>query len=156
MARGEGFTSSDIDVAVLSYGRGKESAFDLRLTLYADLCRALKRNDIDVVLLNTTDNVFLLDEIVRSGIVLYDGDSGFREAFENRIIHEAIDLKGKDYTSWVPDGKKSQQDRQDQGAPRSAQVHQARMPGTFRIRPDFTRGTASLPLSADGRLHRVC
>jgi hypothetical protein len=41
---------------------------DLRLELYADCCRVLKRNEVDVVMVNKAKNLFLMDEIVRNGM----------------------------------------------------------------------------------------
>ncbi len=85
--------SSDIDIAVLLDGRYLDSSDDLRLELYADCCRVLKRNDVDVVVLNKTKNLFLLDEIVRNGIVLFEGNSELKEDFEGRILHDSIEFK---------------------------------------------------------------
>jgi predicted nucleotidyltransferase len=86
---------SDIDIAVFLSEIDKESYYDLKFAIHADLCRALKRNDIDVVILNTTTNIMLLDEIIRYGIVLIDGDRNLREKFEHKILHQAIDFKGR-------------------------------------------------------------
>jgi predicted nucleotidyltransferase len=83
---------SDIDLAVLL----KEKAAgipDLRFRLYADFSKALRRNDIDVVVLNTLSNLVLKDEIVRSGLLFFDFDPEFREEFEIRTIHSCIDFK---------------------------------------------------------------
>lgn len=84
---------SDIDIAVFLSKGDKKSYFDIKLSLYADLCRALKRNDIDVIVLNITNNIILLDEIIREGIVLFDKDRDLREEFEHKILHQAIDFK---------------------------------------------------------------
>jgi len=51
--------------------------------------------EIDVVILNSTTNIMLLDEIVRYGVVLIDGDRNLREEFEHKILHQAIDFKGQ-------------------------------------------------------------
>ena len=84
---------SDLDFAVfLSHGTRKFYS-DSRFSLYADLCRTLKRNDIDLVVLNTAGNIILLEEIVRKGVVFYDKDVEVREAFEIKVIHQAIDFK---------------------------------------------------------------
>ena len=84
---------SDIDIAVyLSYGT-REFYSDTKLSLYADLCRALRSNDVDLVILNTSKNIVLLDEIVRNAVVLYDRDSDLREDFEVKVLHRAIDFK---------------------------------------------------------------
>jgi hypothetical protein len=86
-------TLSDIDIAVFLYEGNEKSYFDIKLALYADLCRNLHRNDIDVVVLNTTRNIILLDEIIRYGKVLYGRDSGLRMDFEHKVLHRAIDFK---------------------------------------------------------------
>ena len=91
-ARGDQTALSDVDIAVY-IAKETTDAFDARLSLHADLCRALKRNDVDVVVLNTATNLILLDEVVRTGKVLYDGAPGVRAEFELRIRHQAIDFK---------------------------------------------------------------
>lgn len=90
-AQAERQPSGDIDIAV--FISGKNSLFDTVLSLYADFCRVLRRNDVDVVLLNTATNIILLDEIVRHGMVLFDGAGYSREDFECRVLHRAIDFK---------------------------------------------------------------
>ncbi len=92
-AKGGTSPLSDIDIAVFFSSAPVEPYFDTKFSLYADLCRALKRNDIDVIILNTTTNMMLLDEIVRHGIVICDRDADLREDFELEIIHKAIDFK---------------------------------------------------------------
>jgi len=84
---------SDIDIAVLLSEDIRKSYFDTKLILYTDFCRVLKRNDIDIVVLNTSTNIMLLDEIIRYGLVLYDRNSDLREDFEVKVLHQAIDFK---------------------------------------------------------------
>ncbi len=86
---------SDIDIAVLTRNSDKISGASLKLRLYADLCRALKRNDIDLVLLNLSGNLILNDEIVRHGEVLYSIDNEAREEFELNLLHRYIDFKSQ-------------------------------------------------------------
>ena len=93
VAGGEVGALSDIDVAVLCSGSLDENTGDLRFRLYADLCRALQRNDIDLVILNTALNLVLKDEIVRNGILVHETDTETREEFEVRVIHSCIDFK---------------------------------------------------------------
>lgn len=92
-ARGTMSPLSDIDIAVFLPPGTRESYFDTGLSLHADLCRALNRSDVDVVVLNTVTNIMLLDEIVRYGIVVYDKNPDLREDFEIRVLHQAIDFK---------------------------------------------------------------
>lgn len=92
-SRGDADPHSDVDIAVFLSETIRKTPFELKLSLYADFCRALKRNDIDVVVLNTVNNLVLLDEIIRYGTVIYDADSEMREGFELKAMHEAIDFK---------------------------------------------------------------
>lgn len=84
---------SDVDIAVFLYKQNKESYFDIKLSLYADFCRALNRNDVDVVMLNTTTNIIFLDEIIRGSVILVDRDQDLRKEFEHKILHQAIDFR---------------------------------------------------------------
>lgn len=93
MAKGATSPSSDIDIAVLAGDSDKRKGADLKIRLYSDLCRTLKRNDIDVVLLNLSGNLILNDEIVRHGMVLYTADVDTREEFEVTVQHRCTDFK---------------------------------------------------------------
>ncbi len=93
VASNEAGPSSDIDIAVLFDGRYLDGSDDVRLELYADCCRVLKRNDIDIVVLNKAKNLFLLDEIVRNGVMLFEGNTELKEDFEGRILHNSIEFK---------------------------------------------------------------
>ena len=84
---------SDIDIAVFLSAGDRISFFDTRLSMYADICRSLARNDVDVIILNTIQNIILLDEIIRHGQVIYETDKDIREDFEIRVLHNAIDFK---------------------------------------------------------------
>jgi hypothetical protein len=82
-----------MDIAVLIRNRDKKNGAELKFRLYADLCRTLKRNDVDLVLLNLTGNLMLNDEIVRHGKVLYTTDDDVREEFELNVLHRCADFK---------------------------------------------------------------
>ncbi|MDF1581646.1 MAG: nucleotidyltransferase domain-containing protein [Desulfuromonadales bacterium] len=92
-AKGINGPSSDIDIAVLLRNHDNKSGATLRFRLYADLCRKLKRNDIDLVLLSLRGNLILNDEIVRNGQVLYASDDAAREDFELKLLHRCTDFK---------------------------------------------------------------
>ncbi|ODS30545.1 MAG: Nucleotidyltransferase domain protein [Candidatus Scalindua rubra] len=92
-AQGNMSPLSDVDLAVFLSRQDDKSYYEIKCSLYADCCRVLKRDDIDVVVLNTTKNIVLLDEIIRGGIVLVDRDIELREAYEQRILHQAMDFK---------------------------------------------------------------
>jgi uncharacterized protein len=92
-ATGETGPGSDIDLAVLLHDGSGTSGFEVRLDLYADCSRALKRNDIDIVVMNTAKNLYLLNDVVRTGIVLFEQDPGLRQEFEVKIMHDFIDFR---------------------------------------------------------------
>jgi uncharacterized protein len=92
-AKGEATAKSDIDIAVYFSGDIPESHFQDRLSLYADICRALKSNDIDLLVLNSAANLIMLEDIVRHGILLYDRNPDLRDEYELKILHLAIDFR---------------------------------------------------------------
>jgi len=84
---------SDIDLAIL-FAPGESDAFlELRFALYAAFSRALATNRIDLTVLNTLDNLFILDEIVRKGELIFDGQTDLRRDFEQKALHRALDFK---------------------------------------------------------------
>lgn len=85
--------SSDIDIALLTRDSDKKNGAALKFNLYADICRTLKRNDIDLVLLNLSGNLILNDEIIRYGKILFSNDDGAREEFELKVLHSSTDFK---------------------------------------------------------------
>jgi len=93
IANGRIGPASDIDIAVLLTGVGREGGGEIRASLYADFCRNLKRNDVDVVILNSARNLFLKDEVVRHGVLLYDRDPAYRQEFEVSVMHDFIDFR---------------------------------------------------------------
>lgn len=92
-AKGEVSPLSDVDIAVYLTSVGPESFFDMKLSLHADICRALKMNEVDLVILNTAANKMLIEDIIRYGVVIYDRDMDTREDYEIMALHHAIDFK---------------------------------------------------------------
>lgn len=88
---------SDIDIAVLPESFDKQHLFDLKDSLYADLCRVLKRNDIDLILLKASKNVMLIDRIINRGCLVWEKDIVRRKEFEAEKLHEIIDFKEHRY-----------------------------------------------------------
>lgn len=85
--------ASDVDIATFCNTGEPAACFEIKLDLHADLCRALQRNDVDIVVLNTTSNLILLDEIIRKGIVFYEIDPAARADFEVKTLLKGIDFK---------------------------------------------------------------
>ncbi len=88
-ARGDKTPLSDLDIAIYM----KEYSGDRVLSIHADLARALKRSDIDLVILNRTRNLLLLEDIIRNGQLVYEKDHDLCVDFELRTIHLAIDFR---------------------------------------------------------------
>lgn len=84
---------SDIDIAVYLSNEFIDSHFDIKLRIYADISKLLKRNDIDIVVLNSCKNLILLDEIIRNGVIVFERPNEIRDMFELKTIHMAIDFK---------------------------------------------------------------
>lgn len=94
LARAEATAASDLDIAIYCRNGDPEQCFTTKLDLQADLCRALGRNDIDILVLNTAP-IMLLDEVVRQGILLHEQEPAAREKFELNTLHQAIDFKSQ-------------------------------------------------------------
>ena len=93
VARGEASPLSDVDIAIYLAEENRASFFDLKLALHADISRALKRNDVDLVVLNTIRNEMLTADVIRNGVVIFDRDTEAREDYEIKRLHESIDFK---------------------------------------------------------------
>lgn len=92
LARGKPTPARDIDLAV--HARVPSDARPgWKLALWGEISDAVASDKIDLVHLNATDNVMLLDEIVRDGVVLFERDEEVRKLFDVRVIHDGIDFK---------------------------------------------------------------
>lgn len=96
-AQGTASKNSDIDIAVFLKDSVYESFFDIKMDLYLNLSRTLKRNDIDLVIMNTCKNLIILNNIISHGFVIYCQDESFRLDYEQKIMHSAIDFKHQRY-----------------------------------------------------------
>lgn len=86
---------SDVDIAVYLSDETEADYLWIKFALYADFSRVLKRNDVDVVILNGLTNLFLLEGIVKEGMVIFEEEGGeaIRKDFELKILHQVIDFK---------------------------------------------------------------
>ncbi len=92
-ARNDETERSDIDIAVFLKDRNAENAFDIKMALYLDFSRTLKKNDIDILVMNRCRNIVLLHDVVATGHVIYDQDEDVRLDYEQKLLHRAIDFK---------------------------------------------------------------
>lgn len=86
-------SGSDLDIAVLFKPDTAFVESSLRFKLYADISRKLKRNDVDLVILNSSSNLILQDEIIRNGVAIFEADTEVRDQFEERVLHCSIDFR---------------------------------------------------------------
>ena len=66
---------SDVDVAV--YLDSRANQFDNHLMIHHQLVKATKR-DVDLVILNKTRNLFLIESILKQGVLITDKTEDFR------------------------------------------------------------------------------
>jgi len=85
-AKGDATQKSDVDIAVYL----QDVSLDARLGLHHTLQKALHK-EVDLIVLNETRNIYLLEEIIYHGILLKD--HSMREEYEVRKQHEIIDFK---------------------------------------------------------------
>ncbi len=83
----------DIDIAVFFTPESGSELYNTRFLLHGDICRSLKTNNVDVIVLNTLSNLIMCDEIVRKGVLIFERDKARREEYELKVLHDAIDFK---------------------------------------------------------------
>ncbi|MCA1793550.1 MAG: nucleotidyltransferase domain-containing protein [Desulfobacteraceae bacterium] len=93
LARKDHSESSDLDIAVYVEKNIKQDYFDIKSELYLQLSRALKTNQIDIVVMNQCQNLMLLNNIITHGQLIYEKDHSARVDYEQKIFHRAIDFK---------------------------------------------------------------
>lgn len=91
-ARNESTPLSDIDIAIYVKDSAQFS-FNDKLAIYADCCRALHLNDVDLIVINQTRNLILQDEIIRQGELIYLQDKKAYDDYELKTLHLSCDFK---------------------------------------------------------------
>ena len=83
---------SDIDLAIYVKD-GFEFTFQDKLAVHADLCRALKSNDVDLVVLNQMDNLIIHEKIIHDGELFYLVDKKSWDHYVFTVTHAICDFK---------------------------------------------------------------
>ena len=86
VSRGDHTEKSDVDIAVYL----SDSSLDKRLEVHHALEVALKRN-VDLLLLNEVKNIYLLENVLKEGMLVKDGED--RALFEVEKNLQIIDFK---------------------------------------------------------------
>jgi predicted nucleotidyltransferase len=90
--RGDAGKLSDVDIGILLDEKlSKEDRFDLELKLISEIAILIKKNKIDLVVLNEAP-LLLAHNIIKDGIVL-KSDEAERVKFETKILSMYIDEK---------------------------------------------------------------
>jgi predicted nucleotidyltransferase len=93
LAKGTTNALSDIDIAVMIDPSFKDTTpYGYNATLTSDLMQELKRNDVDVVILNKA-RIMLRYEILRHGKFIYIRDKQARIQFQINTINQYEDFK---------------------------------------------------------------
>lgn len=92
LAMGSAGKMSDVDLAVYVKQQCNFS-FSQKLQFHGDCCRVLQRNDVDVVVLNQTRNLLLLEQIIRNGEIILKRDQSVLDDFFLKIQHSALDFR---------------------------------------------------------------
>jgi len=90
-ATGEQTAMSDIDIAIY-HNKESDFSFNKLLLFHGDCCRVLQRNDIDILVINTTKNLILLNEIITTGKIIYNTNQNLLDEFEVNTLHRAHDF----------------------------------------------------------------
>ena len=77
---------SDLDIALYL----NDYSFDKQLSISFELSKALEKN-VDLVILNSVKNLYLLDDILQKGTLLKDNEK--RVDFELKKHHQILDYK---------------------------------------------------------------
>lgn len=93
-ASGKAGPLSDVDIAILlkrDAPRGRDLIHEEDHLAYR-VGKALKVNDVDVIDINNKSLIFQ-HNILKSGIIIYDGDPPFRIRFESYVISHFCDFE---------------------------------------------------------------
>ena len=91
-ATGKGGPLSDYDFAVYFDDRDKKKMFKMKCGLASEISRLLKTDEVDVVVLNTTENSELKYQIISEGKVIFEREP-FKIIVEPRILNEYFDFR---------------------------------------------------------------
>ena len=93
VAQGQTHARSDVDVAVLvSDEVMKSDPFRYRLKLMTDLMSALRRNDVDLILLNQAPPL-LSHRVLRDGKLILERSASARVRFQVHTVNQYFDTQ---------------------------------------------------------------
>ncbi len=91
-ARGNAGPLSDFDFAFYTTEKDSKKIFKLRLSLMTEISLLLKKDNIDVVALNSIDNSELKYNIIREGKVILEKEP-YKVLIEPKILNEYFDFR---------------------------------------------------------------
>jgi predicted nucleotidyltransferase len=91
VATGRARRDSDVDIAVLVSDRAMQGdVFEYRLRLMAEIMRVLKRQDVDLIILNESPPL-LAHRVLSKGKLIFERSASARVAFQVRTINRYLD-----------------------------------------------------------------
>lgn len=90
-AKAKGGPLSDYDFAIYLDEKNKSTMFDIKFELLDCLCRFLKTDKVDVVILNLTESPELKYNIIKDGQIVFEKEP-FKVLLEPRIFNEYFDF----------------------------------------------------------------
>jgi len=94
LARGKQSSLSDVDIAVFLSETSR--AAQTKLELLENLCDVLGTDEIDLVVLNTQENVPLVAEVLRDCKVIVDKSPFERHRFESLALRKYFDFQPRE------------------------------------------------------------
>lgn len=91
-AHGEEGPLSDYDFALYLDEKDKKKNLHIKFALMDKLCRLLKTDEIDIVLLNRAEGPELKYDIIANGRLIYEKEP-YRVIVEPRILNEYFDFR---------------------------------------------------------------
>ncbi len=90
-ARADSNHKSDVDLAI--YVNPANNSVDFTLNLSSAISRILNLDNVDLIILNDTKNLILVEEIIRNNVLIFENNFDKRFDYELDIIHRAIDFR---------------------------------------------------------------
>lgn len=83
---------SDYDFAVYLDEKDTEKMFDIKFKLNDEICRELKTDKVDIVILNVTESPEFKYDVIKNGKLIFEREP-FRVVVEPRILNEYFDFR---------------------------------------------------------------
>lgn len=83
---------SDYDFAVYLDEKDTEKMFEIKFKLNDEICRELKTDKVDIVILNLTESPEFKYDVIKNGKLIFEREP-FKVVVEPRILNEYFDFR---------------------------------------------------------------